>query len=171
MQAIREITKCERSIRSFTPTAPAIHLVDDFTFETDFEEIEDNGFIDLFWSDCSHGFKVFCDEEITHILNYKAKNHVYDSNKDYRPTVKLFFYQSIPALNVEVDLNNPHHEKLMNELTDLPSEGSKRVNALKRISSVAKKMGMKANLGATGTAALATDLYMVWRDENGLISG
>jgi hypothetical protein len=167
MQVAEELTKSLRS--HYTPTGPAIHIVDDLDIEV---EYEDHGFIDLFWADVQHGFTVFCDEEIAHILKYKCNNHVFDSNKDYRPMLKLFFYQSIPGLNIEVDLNNHYHAKLMRDLVALPTvDRSERENTLSRIRFTAKKMGLKSHVAAIGGLVLSTDLFLVWRDERGNICG
>ena len=129
---------------------------------------DESGFIDWYGTDVSCGFHVYADDELADILKYKANHDVYDD----LPIIKMFFYQSTPAVNIEVDLNNPLHEALKWELDFLDREhGKDRKNALARIRYVAKKMGMKVCKGADGCRVLAADIRVVWRDDKGLIRG
>ena len=131
-------------------------------------EHQNSGFIDWYDTDVTHGFHVYSDDELTDILEHKAKHDVYVE----LPIIKMYFYQSMSDVNVEVDLNNPLHECLKWKLDFLDRESGKdRKNALARIRSIARKMGLKASKDGNGHNVLATDIYMVWRDEKGLISG
>lgn len=130
---------------------------------------EEDGFIDWFNTDVSHGFHVFADDELSDILKYKAETCVYDPSRI--STIALYFYQSTSARSIEVDYNKPYHEKLANELEQLQSSGPERQNSLARIRYAAKRIGFGAHKGADGRKVLASDIRLVWRDENGLIKG
>lgn len=131
---------------------------------------DDFGFIDWFNTDVSRGFHIYQDDELADILEHKAMRHVFDVTRT--PILKMFFYQSIPALNVEVNYNSPYHEKLVRELESLPESGTERENSLARIRYAAKKIGLRAEkCDADGRLHLADDLKVVWRNTtNGLIS-
>ena len=161
------VTKC---IRGFPRITITIDMERGLTFHEEpirskqVDPNEDYGFFDWFNTDVSHGFHVYQDEEVGHILQYKCSHDVHDASI---PVVKMFFYQSGPGLNIEVDLNNPLHADLKWELDFLGREtGKDRKNALARIRHIAKKMGLTTHRGV-----LSTDLKMVWRDEKGNIAG
>jgi len=128
---------------------------------------EDDGFIDWFGLDVSQGFHVYADDELEYELKHKASLCYPDPPE----ILTMFFYQSTSAKNIEVDYNTPYHEKLVRELENLPETGAARTNALSRIRYAAKKIGLRTQKGSDGRNYLATDIRVVWRDQNGFICG
>ena len=156
------------TVISRRPSAPSVPPYRESVVEAS-PPVLDDGFIDWFGTDVSYGFHSYDDAELADILKYKVENCVFDPNRV--PTLKLYFYQSTSARNIEVDFNKPHHEKLVKELDCLQDSGPKRQNSLARIRYAAKRIGLRANRGADGRKVLASDLRLVWRDERGNIVG
>ncbi len=86
---------------------------------------------------------------------------------------KNYFYQSIPAVNIELDEKNKDHLELKTLLEERGNPLSEKESKIepsylkslqRRINRVAKKCGMKAHMSERGLV-LGSDLYLVERDE------
>jgi hypothetical protein len=98
---------------------------------------DDSGFVGV-QDDEVRSFRVYTDEEIECILRQKVE----DLDIPQLPLYKLYFYQAILDQAIEVDLTNPDHKKLYNEINKVPLKQKRaRKNALARIRRAAKKLG------------------------------